>query len=61
MSFAEQINNLSESKTPMCEVSQSTTMAPDGRFITGTPAGVAVGSALVAAAWTGAQVGDVAD
>lgn len=29
--------------------------------VAATPAGVAVGSALVAAAWTGAQVGDVAD
>lgn len=61
MSFAQQVDSLNPSRTPMSEVSQSTTMAPDGRFVTGTPAGVAVGSALVAAAWTGAQVGDAAD
>lgn len=39
---------------------QSVMLRPTPLPVAATP-GVAIGSAMVAAAWTGAQVGDVAD
>ena len=60
MSFQKTLTELTESARVSVAAQAPTILSAD-QPMTGTPAGVALGSALVAAAWTGAQVGDVAD
>lgn len=60
MSFQKALSELTESARVPVATKVPTLLSAD-QPMTGTPAGVAIGTALVAAAWTGAQVGDVAD
>lgn len=60
MSFAQHLTD-SADVAALNTASQGVTVYANRDIVAATPAGVAVGSALVAAAWTGAQVGDVAD
>lgn len=60
MSFAEQINDGALACTAAKDAGTAEVMA-GAQLVAATPTAIALGSAVVAAAWTGAQVGDIAD